>query len=678
VLVAAAVLAGFVRATVAGPSSAMSAPPPAQLLDVPYVPQSGVLCGGAALAMVLRYWGEPGVLAEDFAALVVPGQAGITTGALADAAAARGWTSLSVAGMAGEVEGDLAEGRPVIALMRTAPGTYHFVVLVAWASGWVILHDPAVGPYRVLREDEFEAAWAGAGRWALLVLPPPEAAARSVTEVTATAASSPATGDGCEALVDAGVLLAQQGDTAAAELRFLAAQSLFPASASPLRERAGLRFRAEDWAGATRLAGCALALDPADAHAWRLLAGSRYLAGDVDGALDAWNHLDEPRTDLARIAGLSRVRYAAVAGQLALPPGRLLTPASFGRARRRLAEVPAQAGYRLGLMPLPAGLARVDVTLRERPLVFAGPWDAGRVAMGALLKREVVLAVASPTGNGELWTAGWRWQRERPRVSLALLAPAAGGRPGIWGVEGFWERQAYGLRQAAGRTGVTREERRWTALSFADWFGPDLRLGASAAVDAWTGRGTYLAAAGNAEIRWSRDRLATGAEVATWSSLDRRQPFASGKLSLAWSSSGLERRDAWQGLLGVSTTTAAAPLALWSGAGTGQGRDPLLRAHPLLRDGVVQGRVFGRALVHGTIERQVWPWSLGPVQIGWAIFADAAKAWDDGRAGRVPWQVDGGVGLRLRGLGGSGQVRIDAAHGFEDGRSVVSVGWASR
>ena len=146
-------------------------------------------------------------------------------------------------------------------------------------------------------------------------------------------------------------------------------------------------------------------------------------------------------------------------------------------------------------------------------------------------------------------------------------------------------------------------------------------------------------------------------------------------MSLAWSSSGLARREAWQGCLEFSSTTSAAPLALWSGAGTGYGRDPLLRAHPLLYDGVVAGRAFGRTLVHGTIERQVWPWNLGPLRVGWAFFVDTAKPWGTGRPGGDPWQVDGGLGLRLRSLGRTGQVRIDVAHGLEDGNSAVSIAW---
>ncbi len=43
------------------------------LLDVPYLPQSEALCGGAAVAMVMRYWGAANVYAETFAGLVDPG-----------------------------------------------------------------------------------------------------------------------------------------------------------------------------------------------------------------------------------------------------------------------------------------------------------------------------------------------------------------------------------------------------------------------------------------------------------------------------------------------------------------------------------------------------------------------------------------------------------------------------
>jgi hypothetical protein len=342
--------------------------------------------------------------------------------------------------------------------------------------------------------------------------------------------------------------------------------------------------------------------------------------------------------------------------------------------------MPAQEESRLSLRPESEGKAQVNVTILERPPVFDGPWDVGSAGVRALTDRELTIDVASPTGNGELWTAGWRWWKDRPRVSLALAVPAAGGRPGIWRLDGFWERQAYVARARSGSgatpsAGVSREERRRTALSFSDWLRPDIRLETGAALDKWIGRGSYLSLEGSVERRWARDRLALGAQAAGWASLENGPPFETGGLSVRWSSSGLERCDAWLGRLGISGATSKAPLALWSGAGTGQGRSPLLRAHPLLDGGILSGSVFGRSLVHGTVERQIWAWELGFVRIGGAIFMDGAKAWGSTPAGRIPWQIDGGAGIRLGGLGIRGQLRLDAARGLRDGRSALSVGW---
>jgi hypothetical protein len=165
---------------------------------------------------------------------------------------------------------------------------------------------------------------------------------------------------------------------------------------------------------------------------------------------------------------LTHIRYSTVAGQLDLPPGRLLTPRAYAQARRRLAEIPAQSDFRLSLRPLPEGNAQLNVTLLERPLVFDGPWDVGSEGIRALTRREITLDVASPTGNGEVWSAGWRWWEDRPRVSLAVTVPAAGGRPGVWRLDGFWEQQAYaaGLSPVDGIPAQTERSADAPALLF--------------------------------------------------------------------------------------------------------------------------------------------------------------------------------------------------------------------
>jgi hypothetical protein len=653
-----------------------------RLLDVPYVPQSEALCGGAAIAMVLRYWGEHAVLAEDFATLVEPGEAGIRTDAMARAARARGWTALPLTGTPSDVRDQLAQGRPVIALLQLGSGSYHYVVVLAWANGGVIIHDPATAPFRASSEQVFDDAWVRGGRWALLILPPQRAPDPGGPDSAASNASAGVAITGCDAIVEDAIVRARNGDTAGAERRLLSAEALCPESAAPLRGLAGLRFRAEDWAGAARLAERALARDPGDRYTCRLLAGSRFLMGDEEGALRAWNQISEPRVDLARVDGLARIRYRAVAGQIGLPPGRLLTSRAFLRARRRLAEMPAQSEARLSLRPLPQGSAQVNVALLERPLLFDGPLDAGGASLRALAEREVSLRVASPTGSGELWTAGYSWRQERPSASLALAVPAPGGRPGIWRVEGFWERQAYAVEAAPGtdasvRPSVRREERRRTALSFADWIASSLRLEVGSALDKWSGRGAHLSLEGKIEALLAGDRLALCAQAAQWASLESGARFGAGGLLARWSTKHLER-GGWLAHVGVSRASSEAPLALWPGAGTGRGREPLLRAHPLLDNGVVAGRAFGRTLVHTGLERQAWTCTVKSLRLGWSLFVDGARPWDSLRSARVPWQVDGGAGIRLAGLGTRGEFRITAAHGLEDGRSALSVGWEVR
>jgi hypothetical protein len=224
---------------------------------------------------------------------------------------------------------------------------------------------------------------------------------------------------------------------------------------------------------------------------------------------------------------------------------------------------------------------------------------------------------------------------------------------------------------------VTREERRRTALSFADWIASDLRLEVGAALDKWSGRGGHLSLEGGIEALLAGDRLAIRAQAARWTSLESGPPFGAGSLLARWSSQHLER-GGWVALAGVSRATSDAPLALWPGAGTGRGRAPLLRAHPLLDDGVVAGRAFGRTLVHTGIERQAWMHTFKSLRLGWILLVDGARPWNSLQSAHVPWQFDGGVGIRLAGLGTRGEFRMTAAHGFEDGESALSFGWEVR
>jgi hypothetical protein len=650
---------------------------PLTVLDVPFVPQSELLCGGAAAAMVLRYWGAREVLAEDFASLLDAAVGGIRGDALVEAVRQRGWMAQSVRAGPRTAKNHLARGRPLIALIEDRPGRYHYVVLIAWPEGHVILHDPARAPFRVLADSAFSAAWAATGFWTLLILPDPQTSLAEghrmpgASEATAPVSSA----EGCSALVQQGVRLARLGDRRSAEGALSTAVALCPRSATAARELAGLRFVQSRWQEAAQLAARAAARAPDDAHAWRLLASSLYVQDDVDGALEAWNRIGEPQVDLVRVEGLDHTRYAVVERLLDLAPGSLLTAQKLRRARRRLAMLPVESASRVGYRPVPGGLAEVGTALVERSR-FPGRAALGALAAHALTERELLFDIAAPAGSGNRWVVGWRWWDARPRLGLSLLAPVVFGRPGLWRLDGFWERQTYTAPGRSEREAVMREDRRRLALSYTDWAGADTRATLGVAFDRWNRSRSYVAMSGSIEHRLAEDRLAARVRGAMWPALGSAPWFGTGGFDLSWRSSSLGQQAVLMARAGLESVSARAPFDVWPGADVGHARDVLARAHPLLDKGVVHGGVFGRTLAHGGLELRAPTLARGPVRLGVALFGDVARAWHplEVTAGDRT-QIDVGVGLRVRVTGQAPTLRIDVARGLRDGRTALSAGW---
>ena len=325
---------------------AQAQPAPLALLDVPYVSQSEALCGGAAAAMVLRFWGERGISAETFAPLVDRSAAGIRTTTLVAALVERGWRATAVAGTDSLRAGELSAGRPVIALIEDRPRIFHYVVVVGITDRAVIFHDPARAPLRVMTRDEFDRRWRASNRWMAIVLP----GERSGESASSPAASvtSAVPGSSCETRIASGVREAQANDLDAAE-RDLTAALACPGPAAS-RELAGVRFLQRRWDDAAELAAQAAAIDASDAYAWQLLGTSRFLLDQPLAALDAWNHADQPRLDLVRVDGLERTRQRPVERMLGIESGQLVTRAGFTRAERALSELPSARSTRLELI----------------------------------------------------------------------------------------------------------------------------------------------------------------------------------------------------------------------------------------------------------------------------------------------------------------------------------------
>lgn len=642
---------------------------PVTILDVPYLPQSEALCGGAAAAMVMRYWGATGIYAESFSELVDREAGGIRGEALLRALRDRGWDARSFRGDAALVQEQLAARRPVVALIEDRPGRFHYVVVVAWAGGRVLVHDPARAPYRVLDESSFHRAWSASDFWTLVALPEKTGTLTVLAEPAPNTESvAVLSGRGltttCAGMVEEGVRLAGGGDSAAARRLFELAADACPQAAAPWREMAGLHALSGEWRKTADAARRATTLDPDDHHAWRTLATALFLENDPLGALAAWNRVGEPRIDLVNIRGLERIRHEVAADALALAPQAVLTPDALARGRRRIAELPAAQVARVSYRPGENGDAQVDVVVIERPLLPTSLPALAATGVRAIASREVSVTIASPSGGAERWDVSYRWWERRPRVGLAFSSPTPFG--GIWRLEAFDERQTYD-----GDAAIV-ERRRGALFAVHDWIDKDTRIDASAGIDRWRGSGTSMSLGGALERRLLQDRMTIAAHGRRW--LGGAGSW-SGGVSAEWRSSVSHEGHVVIARGGAGAAGGDARFGLWHGAGTGQPEGALLRAHPMLDSGVVDRAVLGRRLLHAGGEWRRWiqprrrPFRYAP-----AVFVDVARAFDGAAFSDTRTHVDAGLGVRVP-VPGSGVVRLDIARGLRDGKTALSIGW---
>jgi predicted double-glycine peptidase len=645
------------------------------LLDVPFVAQTPELCGGAAVSMVMRYWGARDVAPEDFASLVVPAERGIPTTDLTAAVRARRWQTLvgpeEEAAAWLRLEQDVNQGRPVIALIEVAAATYHYVVVVGLTADRIVWHDPARSPFRVMSRADFGRAWATTQHWSLLVLPPasspPDATPRP--DVAAPVTGGPVAATPCTGLVGRGVDLALAGQQADAEENLRAATTLCPTDPAGWRELAGLQFSRKDWASAARLAGVAVALNTNDAHARQLLATSRFLLGDLPGALDAWTPLHEPRVESITVTGAERTDHTVVLRASGLATRQLLTSADLRRAERRLGDLPVISRARVSFVPDAEGRAKVDLAVAEREALPRGWLPLGILGARAVITKQAQVDVSGLLAQGERFSAAWRWKPERERVALGMAFPAPSGLPGIVTFDASWEHQTYAL-EASQR----REERRLLNLRLSDWASSRLRWYAGVGSDRFDRQG-HLRGEADADIRLAGDRVLVGAAGQGWAAAGSADRFGAATLSASFRSTTAPERAAWFLTTATDLASTSAPLAVWPAAGSG-GRGRLLRAQPLLVDDIVAGPLFGRRVFTWTMEyRRPIADARGQI-VQAAVFVDGARAWRRlERRGPSKLYVDAGLGLRVATPGGT--LRADVAHGLRGGGLRWSAGWTT-
>jgi peptidase C39-like protein len=654
-------------------------------MDVPFLPQTDALCGGAAAAMVFRYWGDAHADVQQFAPLVDRRAGGIANGVLVDAVRARGWGVGRVERSLDALKARVDDGQPVIVLVPERGGRYHYVVVTGASEDAIVFHDPSWGPSRSVRQADFERAWRASDFWSLVILPPsprtiPDSSPVMNEGHRDVVGASTAPVSACDEKLARAIADIREGGFELADERLGRVRAECPNAAGPLREFSGVRFAQRRWHDAAGLARQALALSPEDAYALDVLGSSLFMQEDGVGALRAWNQIDKPRVNLVRIDGVRHTRHQTISEALGIQPNMLLKADAFERARRRLNELPDQSTARLAVRPEADGFATVDVVVAERATIPRSRAEWLGAGVGAGVDRQIGVAVPGVTGQGEVWSASWRWWNHRPGVTVGFAAPRPRGLPGVWRVEGSWQVETYADATLAPAS-LVRESRTRAALTMSDWFSGSVRYALTAGLDSWNGDRKAVSLGGSIERRLWRDRVSLSIDGSRWMPIAGGRAFDSAGARLWARSSTDTRRWVYLGTIGTQRVSEAAPLGLSPGAGDGHARAPLLRAHPMLNDGIVSlagSSAFGRALAHGGVEAQRWFERPSVVRVGVGGFVDVARASRRAAPGVESAQVDLGVGVRVKVPGSARVLRVDFARGLRDGATALTVGWLFR
>ena len=492
-------------------------------------------------------------------------------------------------------------------------------------------------------------------------------------------------GESYDGLVARGLALGREGRLEDATRAFDAAIALDPGRSEARIERGGVLFlekRYEEAAGDLRVA---LRLRE-DAYARDLLASSLHLAGRSDEALAVWNPLGRPIVGEVGIGGLVHTRDRVARREVAVASGDVLTLAHVRETRLRLAEL--GVFDRIAVRPVPrgGGKADLDVALLERHGLARGPVDLA-VGLGAnLLQERVGVHYWNVGGTGISVGGQYRWEENRPDLSVRLDWPRPLGFGANLRLSVFRGRQLYevgepllrksrgldaSLRRVLGSRTVVQLAVRARHRSFSR---PDPGARPGDVVGLEAGLDRQLLAT-------RRHRLDTGIRLFQGSrSLGSDVPFSRATFTASYRAF-LSPPDATL----IDRSVLAARL-LWGRAGNGTPIDELfapggspdmdlpLRGHHQTRDGALGVTPLGRSLTLTNLEwrRRLVRSTL--VQVGVVAFYDGAwiarTALESDRDHSLH---DVGMGIRLA-WGGAALLRFDYGHSLSDGKNAFFFG----
>jgi tetratricopeptide (TPR) repeat protein len=249
-------------------------PPQVEWSGVPFVAQTPLHCGPAALAMVLRHLGRD-VSAEALAdAVFLPARGGSLQAEMLAGARRHDALAVPVAPSLEALLRELADRHPVVVLQNlglTIAPQWHYAVAIGYDTrDETLLLRSGVERRQVMHWRQFEHTWARSGHWAFVALPPGALAASADESTTAQAA----------------VAFERIAPPASAMRVYDAMLQRWPANLIAAVGAGNARAAAGDLIGAQRAFEAAASRHDS-AVAWNNLAMLRWQRGDLAGAREA-------------------------------------------------------------------------------------------------------------------------------------------------------------------------------------------------------------------------------------------------------------------------------------------------------------------------------------------------------------------------------------------------------
>ena len=618
----------------------------ASSLEVPFVAQRKDTCGAAALAMVLRYWGDDATHDDVARTLLTPELHGIAGSRLAEFARGRGMEAVAYKGDMANLREFVGKGRPLIVAWDMGRGRYHDVVVVGFDDQRraVVVHNPAEGASRPVKSGKFEKRWQGAGYWTLLVTREKPAAAPPTYEE----------------LVARGVAAGRGGNYDEAEQTLQRAIGLAPSRPEARVELAGLRFLEKKYEDAAAGFAAALIYQP-DPYAREMLAASLHLAGHTEDALKEWNRLGQPRLDQVEIKGLVHTHDRVARRELALSPESVLDLGAYRETRLRLEQLGIFSRIELRPLPKQPGHVDLEVDLAERHGFGDRLEIATRSAVNAI-RKKIVLRYFDLGGEGINLGLDYKWQRTQPHLKGSVEWPRPFGLPANLRVEALRARPSYDLggtftlRTRGGDVSLRRVVGPGTVAEVG-WRVRD-RTFSIVRPDAPDGRiSGYQLGLDHRFVDRRRNRLDVSARFfQALSSLGSDLSYPLGQVALRYHGSLSPpdgkpiARSAFAAQLILGRGGRRTPLDEMFTPGASSEMDYPLRGHYVRRRGILGGTAIGKDLDLLNVELRQRLADAAHFQLGAVAFYDGARV--DATAQGGPRRMhDVGLGLRLTSRG---------------------------